>query len=156
MSIAAQSQAEMTNVVWAVDGLCLAAKDEVIDEGRLWSSRRAAQHPVEQLRFEGLPFGKGETGNACLREKSPQSLHLLRVRRVMHAIHARLVACLELLGGGHICQDHELLDQPMAVEANGALDRHRTPLGIEQDAMFGDIEIECAALSARFRERREG
>src|SRR5262249_10980192 len=95
VSIAAQSQAEMTNVVLAVDGLCLAAKDEVIDEGRLWSSRRAAQHPVEQLRFEGLPFGEGETGNACLREKYPQSLHLLRVRRVMHAIHARLVACLE-------------------------------------------------------------
>ncbi len=55
---------------------------------------------------------------------------------------------LEFLGGGDIGEDHEFLDQPVAVEPRSGNDRDRAPLGVEHDPVLADVELESAARGA--------
>src|SRR6516162_1387556 len=56
MSIAPQSQSEMTDIIGAVGRLCLAAEHKFINEGCRRCRSCAPQDPVEQLRLWRLPF----------------------------------------------------------------------------------------------------
>ena len=67
----------------------------------------------------------------------------------MHPIDQRRPFCLELLGGGDIGRDHELLDQPMGVETGRGDDVADAALLVEQDLPLGQIEVEGRALVAR-------
>ncbi len=49
-------------------------------------------------------------------QEAAQRLQLLVRRRGVDPVHAGHVQPLQLLGGGHVGQHHELLDQPVAVE----------------------------------------
>ena len=63
---------------------------------------------------------------------------------------------LQLLGGGHIGQDHEFLNQPMTVEPRTRRDRCHVARFVQHDPTFREIEIERAPRLPRFQERPEG
>ena len=67
----------------------------------------------------------------------------------MGAVDQRRAGLLEALGGRDIGEDHELLDQPMRVEALG----HQHPVdgavGLEEDLALGQVEIERLARTRR-------
>jgi len=73
VGIAAQSQAEMTDIVRAIDGLRLAAKDQLVDESSRRRCRRPPQHPIEQLRLQRLSLGKGQPDDLGLGEEARNS-----------------------------------------------------------------------------------
>src|SRR6266478_6576895 len=90
VGIAAQSQAEMTDIVRAIDRLRLAVKDQLVDESSRRRCRRPPQHPIEQLRLQRLSLGKAQLDDLGLGEESAQLLNLLRVRRIVNTVHAGL------------------------------------------------------------------
>src|SRR6516164_1594428 len=155
MAIAAQSQPELTNIIGAVGGLCLAAEDQFVDDGRRRCRRCTPQDPVKQLWLQRLPFCEAETGDADLVEDYTQLLQLFRVGRVMNTVHARSPLRLEFLCSGDVRQDHKLLDQPMAVEPDRAGYRDRLLFGVEHDLNLVDVELQGAAVRPRRGKRSE-
>ena len=91
-----------------------------------------------------------------LGEELAQRRELRRIGRVVDAVHAGLPQPLQRLGRGDIGGDHELLDQPVAVEPLARLDAGDPAGRIEQDAPLGQIELERAAPPPRPVERAEG
>ena len=89
-------------------------------------------------------------------EESAQGLQLLRVRRVVDAVHARLPRRLQRLGGGDVGGDHEFLDQPMAVEPVPFLDVGDGAIVVEDDPALGQIDLEDAARFSRPGKGRVG
>src|SRR6266478_4603552 len=107
MGIAAQSQAEMAYIVRAIDGLRLAAKDQLVDESSCRRCRGAPQHPIEKLSLQRLSLSKALPDDRGLGEQSAQLLNLLGVGRVVNTVHAGLPPCLQILRGGDVRHDHE-------------------------------------------------
>src|SRR5215469_11430132 len=64
MSIAPERQAEMAEIVRAVDGLSLAAQDQLMDQGLVRRAGGLAQDLVEMARAHRLAFGELEAGDA--------------------------------------------------------------------------------------------
>ena len=149
MRIAAQRQTEMPDIVRAVGRLRLTAQDEVVDQRGFPGSGRAAQHAVEQLRPDRLSLGQCQAGNAGLFQESTQHLDFVRIGSVVHSVHAGLPARLQLLRGGDIRQDHEFLDQPMAVEPDYGQDCRRTSFAVEHDSNLAQVEFEGSARRPR-------
>src|SRR5262249_32721209 len=113
------------------------------------------QDLVEQLWLWRLPFGQPEIRATDLIEDRAQLLELFRLRRIVNAVHAGLAACLEFLCSGDVRQDHELLDESMAVESVFARDRDGPSLGVADNPILVEIELECTALCSRLGERSE-
>ena len=84
--------------------------------------------------------------NPC--RKSRSDCELLLRRRGVHAIHHRLVQALQFLGGRDVGEDHELLDQPVAVEARPWRDAAHDALVVQHDTALRQVEIERAARGA--------
>ena len=139
----------MADIVGAVGGLCLAAQDEIVDEGGHRRRRGAAQQPIKQSRLWRLALREIEPGKIEPGEKITQRCELCRVGRVVHPVHAGSIPRLKLFGGGDIRQDHEFLDQPMAVETYRRQDRNGPPFGIEHDPVLGEIELDRISSGAR-------
>ena len=59
----------------------------------------------------------------------------------------------QLLGGGDIGEDHEFLDQPVAVEPGARDDGNRAPVAVEHDLVLGQVELQRATRSPRAVER---
>ena len=74
----------------------------------------------------------------------------------MDAIHRRLVQPLQFLRRGDVCQDHEFLDQPMAVETRARFDRGDPPVAIEHDPAFGQVKVQRAACRPCRQQGAEG
>ena len=66
-------------------------------------------------------------------------------RRGVPAIHHRLVQAFQFLGGRNVGEDHELLDQPVAVEARPWRDAAYDALVVQHDTALRQVEIERAA-----------
>ncbi len=66
----------------------------------------------------------------------------------MHAVNKRNARFLQRLGGGHVSQDHEFLDQPMRLQPLGAGDAVDSAISFKQDLALGQVEIERLALVA--------
>ena len=77
-----------------------------------------------------------------------QRCELLLRRRGVHAIHHRLVQAFQFLGGRDVGEDHELLDQPVAVEARPWRDAAHDALVVQHDTALRQVEIERAARGA--------
>ena len=73
----------------------------------------------------------------------------------MDAVHAGLTPRLEFLRGGDVRQDHELLDQPMAVEPGHAGNRDGLLFGVEHDTILVDVETERASVRSGLGECRK-
>ena len=85
-----------------------------------------------------------------------QRRELLVGRRRVHAVHRRLVAALQFLRRGDVGQDHEFLDQPVAVETRARRDAAHAAVAVEHDAAFRQVEVERAARGAGGEQRAEG
>ena len=72
------------------------------------------QHVVQIARGD---FRTGRQADLQRAEELAQIGQFFFRRRRMHPVHAGAVQALELLGGGHVGQHHELLDQLVAVQA---------------------------------------
>ncbi len=80
---------------------------------------------------------------------------LLVGRWGVHAIHRRLVTALEFLRGGDVGQNHEFLDQPVAVETRPGRHAAHDAVAVEDDAALRQVEVERAARGAGGEQRAE-
>ncbi len=113
MGVARQGEAEMADVVGAVGRLALAAQHHLVDQRRLLRAGDALQHAVEVARVQLV--ARRQADAHAVQDGAQRFELLLRGRRV-DAVHAGAVQPLQLLGRGDVGEDHELLDQPVAVE----------------------------------------
>ena len=102
------------------------------------------------------PLASASPGMPISSRKSRKRRELFRVRRIVHPVHAGLVPRLQLLGRRDIGEDHEFLDQPVAVEPGARHDRDRPPLAVEHDPVLGQVELQRAARPPGPVERGEG
>ena len=133
----------MTDIVGAVGGLRLAAQHHLVDQWRFRRAGDAAQHAIEIARMQ-LIAGRqlkcrGHAGTP--RSASSFSSDGGACTRYMQGWWQ----ALQFLGRGDIGQDHELLDQPVAVQARAGRTAVTRPLVVEHDFPFGQVEIERAA-----------
>ena len=69
----------------------------------------------------------------------------------MDAVEQAQALRLQRLGGGDVGEDHEVLDQPVGVEALAEGDgKHLAVVG-EDDAALGEVEVQRLAQVARLR-----
>jgi hypothetical protein len=59
---------------------------------------------------------------------------------------------LELFGRRHIGEDHKFFDQPMTVEAQCRNDRNRSPISVENNPVFAQVEFQRPPRRARPRQ----
>ena len=134
MSIARQSEAEMTNIVGAIGGLRLAAQHHFADQLRFGRADVTTQHPIEIARMQLIAGWQRDTQR---REEATQGVELgIRWRR-MDPVHAGRVQAFQFLGGRDISKDHEFFDQPVTVEARAWGDAGNVALVVELDLTFG-------------------
>ena len=156
MRVALQRQAEMADVLRAVSRLRLGPQNQHVDQLGLGSAGDAGQYPVEQLGAQDLALGQADAGDVEIGERQAQRLHPLRVGGVMDTIKRGAAPCLQLLRGGDVGEDHELLDQPVAGEALSWRNRRRLIVGAEGHAVLDKVEFQCAAGDAGAVEHGEG
>ncbi len=82
-----------------------------------------------------------------------QGLELLGARLLVDAVEQAQALRLQRLGGGDVGEDHEVLDQPVRVEALAEGDRQDLALVGEHDAPLGEVEVRRLA-QARARAPR--
>ena len=68
------------------------------------------------MNASGLQHAAFGEGDIERREEFAQRVDLLDRRLVVHAIDQRHARLLEGLGGGHVGEDHEFLDQPVRLQ----------------------------------------
>ena len=71
-----------------------------------------------------------------------------RRRRRVHAVHAGLVQAFEFFCGGDVGEDHELLDQPVAVEPRAGRDAGYLALVVQGHLALRQVQVERAARGA--------
>ena len=114
MGIAGQSEAEMADVVGREYSAWLWLRSMIsLISWRLRRAGHALQQPVEIARMELIAWRQGQVQPM---QDGAQRLELIVRGRGVDAIHAGALHPLQLLCGSHVGQDHELLDQPVAVE----------------------------------------
>ena len=145
MRISRQGEAEMADIVRAVFGLRLAPQHHLVDQRRFRRVGDAAQHAIEVARMHLIA---GWQRNAEPVQEVAQRREFFIGRRRVHAIHHRLVQALQFLRGRDVGQDHELLDQPVAVEARPRCDAAHDAVVVQHDPALRQVEIERAARSA--------
>ncbi len=74
----------------------------------------------------------------------------------MHAIDKRRARLFQGLGGGHVGEDHELLDEAVGIEPVGHDDAVDGPVRPEKDLALGEVEVEWPTLLACAPERCVG
>jgi hypothetical protein len=85
-------------------------------------------------------------------QEGPQLLHLLL--GAVHGCGRGGELPLHRIGGHEfVGEEHEVLDEPVAVELHDALDVHRGPLGVEHHPRLGKVEVQ--RTPARRRSRRD-
>ena len=85
-----------------------------------------------------------------------QRCELLLRRRRVHAVHAGLVQPFQFLRRGDVGQDHELLDQPVAVEPRPRCDAGHLAVPVQHHLALRQVEIERAARGAGREQGTEG
>ena len=151
--IAAQVQAEVAIVLRGVFRLRLRAQHDLVDQLLVLGAFHARKDLVEVARAQRLTLGQRDVECG---KKFAQRLELLRRRLVVHAIDQRGSRALQRLGRRDVGEDHELLDQPVRIEARRNHDAIDRAVWFEQDLALGQIEIERLALRALALDRRVG
>ena len=139
--VAAQVEAEMAEILRRIFRLRLAAQHDFVDQPFDVAALYARQDAIERIRPQRAALGQR---NVERRQKLPQRIDLFRRRLVVHAIDQRDARALAGFGGGHVGEDHELLDQPVRFQPlrdDHAIDR---AVGFEHDLALGNFEIERA------------
>ena len=119
----------MADIVRAVDGLRLGAQHQIVD--RAAPPACPAARVSMRLNSSGrstCAFGEAEARDADLVEESRATPRPSPGRAHRARGTCRPSPRLQFLGGGDIGEDHEFLDQPVAVEPLARHDRDRPPL----------------------------
>ena len=106
---------------------------------------------MRRLDLAGLRQLEAERG-----EKFRERGELLLRGLIMHAIDQGRALGFKFFGRGDVGRDHELLDQPMRVEAERGSDAAHAPGFVELDLALGQIEVEGSALGAGARKAAIG
>ena len=143
VGVAVEVQAEMAHVPGRIDGLHLAAQDDLVDDLGVVAAAGLVQQLVE-------PYGRGRFALgprlADGLEEVAEVEQLLLTGRVVDAVQQGCLLLLQRLCGADIGLDHHLLDQPVGLEADAGLDRDDLALVIHADAAFGAFDGQRTAL----------
>ena len=136
---------EVSGIFRAVAGLRQAAeRHHLHDRFDIFSLHRF-QELLDILRLRILRDGeiKSHDGDETL-----QRIQLLLIRMLMHTIDRRMSCLFEETRYRFIRRDHGILDHLFRITSDALLDAKRCPLFIENDLVFREIEVECAAAGA--------
>ncbi|CAJ0881046.1 hypothetical protein R76727_03343 [Ralstonia mannitolilytica] len=143
-------QAEVTDVVRAVDGLLHRAQQHGLQHRRV----RARGDLLHQLRIVGrLGFIAATERQAARLQEGTQRLQLFFRGARMHTVQRRVLVLLEHFGGADIGRQHALLDQPVRVVARARQDLFDLALRVADDVRLGRVEVDRATLTACLEQR---
>ena len=114
MRVAGEVKTEMADVVGGVDGLRLRAQHHLVDKIGDGHGPGALQHLVEVPGPQRPSAGQLQVQAV---EELAQGRELLLRGSIVDPIDHGRAPGLQRLRDGHVGLDHELLDQPMRVEA---------------------------------------
>src|SRR5579885_2952247 len=138
--VAPERQAKMTEVPRRIDGLCLAAQDQLMNERRMGRVGGPPEHRVEMMWPEHLTLGQRKTGDAEASQELAERVELRGIGWLVDAVHAGLAQTLQGFGRRDIGQDHQLLDELVAVEPRPRLDARDVPVRAQDHAALGQVE----------------
>ncbi len=151
--VALQIEAEVAVVLGRIFRLRLAAQRHLVDQRLVLGAFHARQYLVEVAGPHHLALGQVDVERG---EEFAQRLDLLRARLVVHAVDQRRARPLQSLGGRHIGEDHEFLDQPVRIETRRNDHAIDGAVGFQQDLALGQVEIERLAFLALVQPRAIG
>ena len=140
----------MADIVGRVFRLALASQHDVVDQRCL---RRAGDPLQQAVEIARVQLVGGRQGQVEAVQDGAEGLELVVGWRRMHAVGARTLQPLQLFRGRHVGQDHEFLDQPVAVEALPWPDR-LDPAIKQEHLPLRQIKIERAPRLAAARSAR--
>ena len=150
VAVTGESKAEMAEVVRRVSRLGLAAQDHEVDKMFVGRAADLGEQGVEMAGPQAAAAGQAELEGG---EEFAQTFDLGRVGMLVNPVHAGILAPLQGFRRGHVGGDHAFLDQPVAVvTGHGANRLDRTGV-VEDDAQFGQLELQRAARAARLCQR---
>ena len=100
---------------------------------------------MDILRLRILRDGEIESHDG---DETLQGIQLLLIRMLMHTVDRRMSCLFEETRYRFIRRDHGILDHLFRITSDALLDTKRCPLFIENDLVFREIEVECAAAGA--------
>ena len=139
MAVARQVQAEVAEVLRRVVGLGHRAQHAHVDHLGVLGAGDAVEQAVEVGGLEHLALGEGQADGS---DDLAQRLELLGVRLLVDAVEQVDALRFQRLGGGDVGEDHEVLDDPVGVEAVAEGDRQDLALVGEDDPALGQVEVE--------------
>ena len=147
VGIAGEVQAEMADIVGRIDGLHLAAQDDLIDDLGMGAFLGLDQEAVEPVGARGLTLGPVDADGG---QKVGQRLDLFLTRRVVDPVDQggaflALGRGLQRLGGADIGLDHELFDQAVGGQAFARADGQDLAFGADLDLALGAFNIQRRA-----------
>ena len=141
MGVAAQVEPEMAVILRCILGLRLRAQHDLVDQRLAGKSADALQDPVEELGPQRTLCRQLDADRSQHLAKAPQ---LLEGRLVVHPVEQGCAAIFQRLRGGHVGEDHELLDQAMRIKPFGHDHAVDGAVLLQQDLALGQVEIERA------------
>ncbi len=144
----------MADIVRAVGRLRLAAQHHLVDQRRLLGAGDLLQHAVEVARMHLVARRQRDAERRAGSRAGASSFSSDggACTRYMQGWRSRSSSSAARDVGQH----HELLDQPVAVEARARRDGGDPALLVQHHLALGQIEIERAARRARREQRAEG
>ena len=145
MRIAFTGDPEVSGIFRAVAGLRKAAeRHHLHDRFDIFSLHRF-QELLDILRLRILRDGEIESHDG---DETLQRIQFLFIRMLMHTVDRRVSCLFEETRHRFIRRDHGILDHLFRITSDALLDAKRCPLFIENDLVFREIEVECAAAGA--------
>ena len=142
VAVARQVEAEVAEVLRGVVGLGHGAQDGDVDHLGVLGAGDAVEQAVELGGLQHLALGQRQADGV---DDGAQRLELLRGGLLVDAVEEAELLRLERLGGGDVGEDHEVLDQPVGVEALAEGDGEDLALVGEDDAALGEVEVQRLA-----------
>ena len=143
----------MANILDAVDSLCLASQNRLIDHGFIRCAGYMGQQRVELPRAQNLAARQFRADRIG---KVAQRVHLFRVGLVVNAEHAGAHGLCQCLRRRDIGRDHVVLDQALRVALRPLDDRVRHPVFIKKHTPFLEVQRQWLTRLPRRVERPPG
>ena len=147
----AEIETEVADIARRVRRLALGAQHQLADDRR----QLVLLQLLEQARQVGGTRERARpTAHAETLEQLGERLELDRIGRIVNAVHAMHARLIEGFRRGDVGGDHELLDQPMRIQARPRDDRLGPAVGIEPNLRLRKIEVQGAAAAPRLGQDR--
>ena len=126
MRVAAQVQAEMTEIARPVLGLRLGAQHDLVQKLLMLGAHGFGQDAVELAGPVEARFGRID---ADARQELAQRHQFLRRRRIVNPVDQRRLLRFKRFGGRDIRLDHEFFDEPVGFKPLRHDDARHEPAG---------------------------